>query len=552
MTLVMVSNNFKISIPMQKNRFNIKMSLLMLLFLAVFQFSVTSCSDNDNAGNGTPEITGVRVPDPTYADSLFSKSSTGQMIAIMGNNLANVLKVYINDQEVSFNSTMNTDHSVIVSVPTEEKGFKLTAFNSTLKDEIRVETTHGDATYSFKITAPGPQFQRIDALYPRNIGDTLRLNGLNLVDVEDIYITDLSSAQLDTTVWKKVGGNHTKITNYWNITQDHHLQASTQAYETTSVIGAVVPENAPDSGALVIECAAGTTYLSYSKLPGKPVVKTISSDMPEIGEDLILTGREFVQVGSITDGDVALTPKDYKVSSTLDTITIPFKKIPTNTTGTTLKVTTPGGVATVNNFYDKSTILTTFDGDAIDNGWTPNASYVDGGTADGKYAYINVETEYQQWWGTMIYFRKDWNGNSFSFSDNIPSTATADHLYLSYECYDTGDYNNGSFWGFLRYEVWSKGSDDIKYDNFGWKDYDSMTGMFPDGPVLQDIKGKAHKNHWYRTIVPLSKFSCYKDKTLSEIKNIGLLQFRIQDINESTKPGKIQVKIDNVSIIYIP
>ena len=79
-----------------------------------------------------------------------------------------------------------------------------------------------------------------------------------------------------------------------------------------------------------------------------------------------------------------------------------------------------------------------------------------------------------------------------------------------------------------------------------------MTGMFPDGPVLQDIKGKAHKNQWYRTIVPLSKFSCYKDKTLSEIKNIGLLQFRIQDINESTKPGKIQVKIDNVRIIYIP
>ena len=38
---------------------------------------------------------------------------------------------------------MNTAHSIIVNVPTEDKGFELTAFNSNLKDEIRVETSHG-------------------------------------------------------------------------------------------------------------------------------------------------------------------------------------------------------------------------------------------------------------------------------------------------------------------------------------------------------------------------------------------------------------------------
>ena len=46
-------------------------------------FSVSSCKD-DAEGMGTPEITGVRVCDPTKADSLFTKASTGQMIAVIG------------------------------------------------------------------------------------------------------------------------------------------------------------------------------------------------------------------------------------------------------------------------------------------------------------------------------------------------------------------------------------------------------------------------------------------------------------------------------------
>lgn len=66
------------------------------------------------------------------------------------------MKVYINDQEVYFNPNMNTDHSVIVNVPTEKNGFKLTAFNSDLKDEIRIETSHGTCTYAFKISAGFP------------------------------------------------------------------------------------------------------------------------------------------------------------------------------------------------------------------------------------------------------------------------------------------------------------------------------------------------------------------------------------------------------------
>lgn len=128
------------------------------LFLAVLfiapQILFTSCSDDKSSGGGVPEILGVRSCDPALADSLFTKASPGQVIAVIGQNLGGVMKVYINDQEVYFNPNMNTDHSVIVNVPTEKNGFKLTAFNSDLKDEIRIETSHGTCTYAFKIKVP--------------------------------------------------------------------------------------------------------------------------------------------------------------------------------------------------------------------------------------------------------------------------------------------------------------------------------------------------------------------------------------------------------------
>lgn len=247
----------------------------------------------------------------------------------------------------------------------------------------------------------------------------------------------------------------------------------------------------------------------------------------------------------------------YTIAESEDSIFIPFKKKPAvEGNNMALTVTNPAGSASVDRFYDYSTILTTFDGDATDNGWGPNASYVDAGNADGKYAHIDVATEYQQWWGTMIYFRKDWSGNSFSFSDNIPASATADELYLTMNVYDAGDYNNGSYWGYLRYVIQPLGDAENQYDNFEWPDggaaSNPQVGKYPDGPVLQDINGKFYKKKWYRAVVPLSKFNCYAGKDFSAIKSVGLNQFRIQSINQSTTSGKLDVKFDNIRVIYIP
>lgn len=534
-----------------KKIFNIKANLLLMLMLMLLQLSFTSCSDDDSAG-GTPVITGVRVCDPDKADSLFTKSSQGQTIAIIGENLSNVVYAYINDQQVYFNPTFNTDHSVILTVPSESDGFKLTAFNSNLKDEIRLETSHGTATYAFKVLGGYPSISRIQCLYPREAGDTLHVYGMNLESIESVYFTDILGATLDTTSWTTPGGNHVAA-EYEIVKNDHHLNTKTQAYETDSHLAVVIPELSYTSGSLVIECAAGTAYISYYKTPGVPTISSVSTDMPQLGQTVTIKGTEFVQVESVTYGDVTVPASDITVADTEDELSFVFAQKPSQGSAATITVNTPGGSATVDRFYDYSTLLTTFDNDdATDNGWGPNASYVDAGNADGKYAYINVAREGQQWWGTMVYFRKDWNGNSFALSDNIPANASADEVYFSYNALDNGDYNNGEFWGYLRYIIEPVGGSDNQYDNFAWDDYSSGIGSFPDGPVLQDADGTDVKGEWHRVVVPLSKFGCYSGMTYSQIKAAGLNQFRIQSINQSTKVGKIDLKIDNVRVIYIP
>lgn len=527
-----------------------------LLCVALFTIHYplfTSCSDSDSSSSGTPEITGVRSCDPALADSLFTKASCGQIIALIGNNLDGALKVYINDQEAYFNPTMNTDHSIVVTVPTEKNGFQLTAFNSELKDEIRVETTHGSCTYAFKITAGYPSISRVAASYPRKAGDEINIYGINLTDIEQAYITDESAAKLDTTVWKEIGGNHVAISNLETVVKNRGVNAMTQAYETTSQLRFTMPDVSFNEGTLVVECAGGTAYIPFSMLPGRPVIFGVSTDMPQIGETLVLTGREFVAVESVQYGDVILTANDFTVSESEDSIFVNFAKKPSAGSATTLTVTTPGGSASVDRFYDYTTILTTFDGDATDNGWGPNCVFEDSGTADGLFARFNIASEAQQWWGTMIYFRKDWNGNSFALSDNIPATASADEVYLAANIFNDGsDYNNGAFWGYLRYMIQPLGDAENQYDNFAWEDYDTQVGSFPDGAVLQDVNGQAPIGRWYRHVLPLSRFECYQGKTFAEIQTVGLNQFRIQSINQSTTRGKIDVKFDNVRVIYIP
>ena len=540
---------------------NIFSSLLLVALLTMVTLSVTSCKD-DEAGMGTPQITAVRSCDPAKADSTFTKAGPGSLIAVIGNNLSDVQKAFINDQQVYFNPTMNTDHSVIIRIPSEDDGLILTAFDSSLKDEIRLETTHGTAVYSFKITAPWPSIQRIQGEYPRKAGDVLNVYGLNLVDIERIYFTDISAEQLDTTKWETIGGNQVDAASYELVLSDHHRNPKNNAFETTSQLSVTLPNIPYQTGTLVIQCATGSTYIPFSALPGQPVLLGISSDMPVPGEVVTITGREFVQVESIGFGDVTLSKRQFTVSESEDEITFVMPKMPSRNEDPLLFVTTPGGSGSIP-FCDYTTLLTNFDGDAIDNGWSPNCEFEMAEdedeppySSDGIFAHLFVGSEAQQWWGKMIYFRKDWDGNKFSLPgfNIIPADTSTDDVYLAMEVFNNNsDYNNGEFTGYLRYFLQADNEDpvenDNQYDNFEWIDYPNTFSN--PMKILADIDGNAPVGKWYRHVLPISAFDKYKGKTYQDLVADGINQFRIQSINQGTARGRIDVCIDNVRIIYV-
>ncbi len=549
---------------MKHNILKFKWSVALMAVCAVLQFSVSSCSDDDSAGGGVPEITAVRVPDPAKADSTFTKSGPGQIIAIIGKNLDHTLKVYINDQSVYFNPTMNTDHSVIVTIPSEADGFKLTAFNSDLKDEIRVETTHGTAVYSFKITAPYPSISRLQASYPRESGDSVYLHGLNLVDVENIYVTDLTPEQLDTTVWETPGGNHVAINDYKMILQDHHLNNLTQAYETTSVLGFVVPNLNFEKGTLVVECAAGTTYVGFYKYPGQPIINYLSSEMPVLGEEVVIRGMELVGVQSIEYGDVKLTPDDFEESDTYTELTFNFSKVPAEGCRD-LTVTTLGGQVSVP-FYNYDCLLVDFDGRGTNLGWSPSAEIEEVDeeyppySATGQYASFDLGNVAQSWWGTMIYFVNDWGtefNNHVLFKlpdyDVIPADASTADIYLACEV-----FNNNTMWSeaspetprnvYLRYYI-NTTTGSYEYDNgFDWADYDLGYGVF-FRPVLADIDNQQPLRKWYRHVVSLDEIG-FKGMTYADVVAAGFDELRYMIINQSAIPMRVSFFLDNVRLYY--
>lgn len=543
----------------------------MLLMLTVFQFGVTSCKDSEE-GMGTPEITGVRVCDPAKADSLFTKSSQGQMIAIIGHDLADAKEVYINGQKVSFSTTMNTANSIIVTVPSEDD----TEFNlyTNTNKTLEVITSHGTATYNFSVLGQSPSISRIQGRYPRSAGDTLNVYGTDIYNIKKIYFTDAEPATINTESnygADSIPGNRVYIqlsdtSNIVTPVRNKITKNNTTYYSVTTNFRFTTPELSFDKGSLVVETDHGTTYISYTKTPGVPVINTISSDMPEIGETLIITGREFVQLDNITYGDVTLKDDDFTVSESEDSIYIPVKKIPSEGSNGLLTVNTPGGSASVS-FYDYNTLLVDFDGKGADNGWDPNATYETfDNMSTGNCAHMKISEVGPQWWGTMVFFHGGWTDagekNPFTLPDYnvIPSDAPASNVYLAMEVYDNNsDYNNDGtgFSGYLRYVIFPIGADtgaddqsDWTFDNFTWTNYDEgeWANLFP---VLADSNNEAHKGKWYRHVVSLNNFPCFAGKTYAEIKALGIHQFRIQSANQSTKSGTVDVRFDNIRLIYL-
>lgn len=239
---------------------------------------MSSCNDDDNSG-GIPVIESVRTCDPEKADSLFTKSAPGQMIVIQGRNLANARALYINDQNVTFNPTLNTDHSIIATIPTEKDGFQLTVWNSELSPEIRVETAGGTAVFAFKVLAPTPSIVRVAGRYPRQAGDKLTLYGTNFLDVERVYFTDVNPRINPETGERPAKGNEVDVEDF-TLKHNRYFDEKEKKYVTDSEMSLTLPALPYTKGFIVVQTPQGNSVMEYASLPPAPILASISSDMP--------------------------------------------------------------------------------------------------------------------------------------------------------------------------------------------------------------------------------------------------------------------------------
>ena len=207
--------------------------VLLTILLACNLF--TAC--NDDEGGGVPVIHHIRLVDPEKADSTFTDVNPGTMIVVIGENLNDVRKVFINEQEVSFNSNYGTSTSLILTIPGE---LQLTGANPELKGELRIETSHGIATYSMHVLSPAPYITRVATTFPVETGTPLRIVGGNFYEIQRVYFTtavdDITNAPVSVEVT-----DYTVNKNFDEISFN-------------------APAGLIDEGSLVVECYTAVSY----------------------------------------------------------------------------------------------------------------------------------------------------------------------------------------------------------------------------------------------------------------------------------------------------
>ncbi len=133
-------------------------SLSVLVMSVAIAGIYTSCTKNDLPNGGTPVIKYVRVTNPLSSDSLLTGAFQGNLIAVIGENLQDVVEVWFNDQKASLTPTYITSTSVLVSVPSP--------IPKVITNKIKMVFAGGNTLiYNFKVQISEPTVSSMDCEY---------------------------------------------------------------------------------------------------------------------------------------------------------------------------------------------------------------------------------------------------------------------------------------------------------------------------------------------------------------------------------------------------
>ncbi len=396
--------------------------LLAALLANIALLSLASCSDDDNGG-GQPVIECVRSTDPELADSTFTDAMVGQMILIQGKNLNNAIHVYINGQDVYFNSNYNTATHLIVTIPAE---LVTRGEDESVPLEIRIETSHGTATYDFHVISGYPAIDVYKAQLELNEngvaemkpGQEVTLLGSTLHEIERIYVADLDTVPL------------------FDITEFTVNSARTE-------IDLTMPANEiPDKGLFVVECYAATAYCGFSKSPQKPVLTDISTDMPIPGQRVVIYGKYLTDLTVLNlGGEIDIDVNSVETNENQDKLifTMP-NQLPSDNSNGLITVGTLGGRETLQ-FYNYSRVYEDFDGHGTQMAYGWGTQHFGGNPVWGWTA-IPATCPITESAGNFIYFEgfTSWWDHNLTINSKVAptgidaSTPLSD-IELRYEVY---------------------------------------------------------------------------------------------------------------------
>lgn len=111
-----------------------------------------SCNDQPDKFEmtaGSPTIKYIRLTDPEKADSLLDQAYMETTICLVGDNLTSIHKLWFNDQPAILNTSLITDHTLIVDIPSK--------IPDEITNKIYMETRDGESCeYDFTVLVPDP------------------------------------------------------------------------------------------------------------------------------------------------------------------------------------------------------------------------------------------------------------------------------------------------------------------------------------------------------------------------------------------------------------
>jgi hypothetical protein len=209
----------------------IKTALLMLIGLAT-GFSMAACNDDDDTDTGAdPVIRYFRPTDANIADSMIVDLSLGQTVAMIGENLDNIIGIKFNDQEVVLNPCYITPTALIFTTPVAIPGTVTNTLYLTCKNGKVIE-------HSTQTLLPAPVIENVNKGFLKP-GDVVTIKGNYFIPTEDTPI---------------------KITLPGGVT------VTPDESSTYTTITFKVPDGIGQNGALSVESAFGTSSWSYDMI----------------------------------------------------------------------------------------------------------------------------------------------------------------------------------------------------------------------------------------------------------------------------------------------